>query len=368
MNRKITLHGSNFIDNFGDSLFVVYFNKWLKKNGDVEAENIILPFANERVRSLVKVSDAKGIFGLLKSNKIVFIGGGYLGERPNKKFIWNIRLLIRHLSVGLLAVLLKKPFIFIGVGAGPLTYSVTNKIVVFLCNKSEKVVVRDEESYKYLVNYGVKMGKITSTADSILLLDQSDVDEYWNNKYKRKLSNDNNVNTTYIGLHLQASSRKQDKIKLIISELKKYCSNLKSYKIVVFNDTYKKEPDNKLLNLVYEEFDKEQVMNIEYLKPNQLIALINNLNIVITTKLHCGIVANCLGKYTLSVSVHDKTVRLYRQLQLEERNVSINDYEKGMLIKMLLEFDENKKYYNNVPESIKELAARNQNYLIDFIK
>ncbi len=368
MEKKIALHGSYYIDNFGDSLFVVYFYKWLKETNLIRDEDIILPYANDRVRNLVKVSDNKGFFGLLKSKKIVFFGGGYLGERPNKKMIWNIRLLIRHLSIGLLAVLLKKHFIFIGVGAGPLTNSLTRKIVVFLSNKSEKIIVRDDESYNFLLEYGVDKEKLGTTADSILLLEESDVDEYWNEKYKKELMIEESVNTTYIGVHLQASSSKEEKLKLIIEDLKEYCGNLKDYKIVVFNDTYRKTPNNRSLNLVYEKFDKEKVMNIEYLNPDQLIAVINNLDIVITTKLHCGIVANCLGKYTLSVSVHDKTIRLYKQLKLQERNVSISDFKEGMLNKMFSGFDENKKYYDNVPLNIKKLAAENQKSLINFIK
>lgn len=368
MKKKIALHGSNFVDNFGDSLFVVCFYNWLKEANIIEDKNIILPFANQRVRDLVEVSNTKGILGLLKSDKVVFIGGGYLGERPHKKLSWNIRLIIKHLSIGLFATLFKKPFIFIGVGAGPLTNSISRKIVVYLCNKSEKTIVRDEESQKHLLNYGVKEEKIKTTADSILLFNGNNVDTSWDEKYKRELVNSQSSDTIYIGVHLQASSNKKEKIKLIIDDLAKYCNGLSNYKVVVFNDTYKRTPDHKLLSMLSQKFSEEKIINIEYANPDQLIALINNLDIVITTKLHCGIVANCLGKYTLSISVHDKTIRLYKQLELQERNVSINEYKQGKLEKMLLNYDKSQTYNDNVPLSIRERAAENHNSFIDFVK
>lgn len=367
MGKKIALHGAHRVDNFGDSLFVVYFYRWLKETIDIDDEDIILPFANERVRRLVKVSNIKGLSGLLRSDKIVFIGGGYLGERPNKKLIWNIRLLTRHISIGLLAVIKKKPFTFIGVGAGPLTNPISRKLTVFICNKSEKVIVRDEESKKYLLDYGVKEGKIKETADSILLLQESDVDTYWNEKYKKELTDNQSSKTTYIGVHLQASSNNIEKLKAIISDIEKYCNGLKNYRIVVFNDTYKEKPNSTALNLFLERFAEEKIINIDYINPDQLIALINNLDIVITTKLHCGIVANCLGKYTLSISVHNKTTRLYKQLGIEKRQILINDYKNCDLIEMLSDYGK-VETKNNVPGKLRQLAEENKQELIKFIR
>lgn len=367
MGNKIALHGSYYIDNFGDSLFVVYFYRWLKEVKNIEDEDIILPFANERVRKLVNASNTKGLKALLKSNKIVFIGGGYLGERPNKKLLWNIRLLVRHLSIGLFSILLKKPFIFIGVGAGPLSNPISRKLTVFLCNKSEKVIVRDEESKKHLLDYGVKEDKIKETADSILLLKESDVDKYWDEKYKNELNHNDSAKTTYIGVHLQASSNKIEKLRTIIEDIDKYCKEQNSYKIVVFNDTYKEKHDSTAIQLFLERFSKDKIINIDYINPDQLIGLINNLDIVITTKLHCGIVANCLGKYTLSISVHDKTTRLYKQLGISERQILIDDYKSGNLIEMLSDYGK-VKTNDNVPQKVRQLAEENKQELIKFIR
>lgn len=367
MKKYICLHGAINVDNFGDTLFALYFYNWLIETNTIDDENIIIPYAHNRVRKLLNISKLKGIRGILKSDKIVFIGGGYLGERPNRKLSWNLRLVYKHLSIGLIAKFLNKPYIFIGVGAGPLSYGFTRKLVTYLCNNSEKVIVRDVESKDYLLEYGVNRNKIKTTVDSILLLQKKDVNKEWDQKYKKVFDIDQNVNKTHIGVHLQASSSKDEKIKTIISDLKKYCEGLTEFQIVVFNDTYKKSPNDNLLNMLYQEFEKNKVTNVEYKHPEQLIALINNLDILITTKLHSGIVANCLGKYTLSISVHNKTERLYKQLNIIERNVSIDDYKKGQLNNMLKDYDPEKKFYTTVTPEIRRKAIENKKSLIEFV-
>src|SRR5690554_5036992 len=111
--KKVALHGSYYGDNFGDTLFVIEYINWLKELQGYNNDNIFLPFAGDRVRDLVEVSNFAGIKSIYKSDVVVFIGGGYLGEPSKRVGIWSLRLIIRHLSVGLLALLFRKPYIFI---------------------------------------------------------------------------------------------------------------------------------------------------------------------------------------------------------------------------------------------------------------
>ncbi|KAA0565836.1 polysaccharide pyruvyl transferase family protein [Bacillus sp. CH30_1T] len=366
--KKVALHGSYYGDNFGDTLFVIHFINWLNENEKNTISSIHLPFASDRVRKLVRVSEKRGIRSIIEADSLVFFGGGYLGEPPGKNKVWSYRLIIRHLSVALLAFLFKKPFIFIGVGAGPLTNKLARKLTVFLCNKSKKTVVRDIESKEYLIRYGVKENKLKVTADSILTLQSQNVDSTQSALIKNKINVEKKDACLLIGVHLPINKNDNDKLILLIKDLKKYCDEIGKYKLVVFNDFYKENYDYQAFTNIKDEFGEENVIGIDYNNPQQLIALINELNIVITTKLHCGIVANCLGKYTLSVSVHNKTKRLYKQLNLEERNVALKEYKSGYLFDMLNNFKMNKKEYNNIPDSIRILADENRKELNSFIR
>lgn len=365
--KKVALHGSYFGDNFGDTLFVIEYINWLKDLNDYNAQNIMLPFAGNRVRDLVKVSDKKGVKSILSAEALVFIGGGYLGEPPTGQRIWSYRFIVRHLSVILLAYLFKKPYIFVGVGAGPLSHKIARKLSVFLLNHSEKIIVRDEESHNYLLEYGVNSDKLMTTADSILSLEPTDVNQQAKNEVivKNQL---NNKKETLIGVHLPVPSTYKNSLSSIIKDIKKYTENLNSFKIVVFKDFYKEDYDYLAYSKIKEHFNKEDITYIKYENPDQLIALIDTLDIVVTTKLHCGIVANCLGKFTLSISAHTKTKRLYKQLGLLERNVSIANYESGKLIEMLNKYDDKKEFYNNIPYNIKETSKKNKEELLEFIK
>ncbi|MDX8289015.1 polysaccharide pyruvyl transferase family protein [Metabacillus indicus] len=365
--KKVALHGSYYGDNFGDTLFVIHFLDWLKENdlGSEKAE-IFLPFASERVRNLVEVSEKKGIKSIIEANSLVFFGGGYLGEPPSNITIWSYRLIIRHLSIAFLAYLLKKPYIFIGVGAGPLSNKIARRLTVFLCNKSQKTIVRDQESKNYLLEYGVKEEKLKVTADSILTMEPKDVD--MNEKVKLLAKyNLSSQDSRLIGVHLPVGEKDINKLKLIINDLRKYCMGIPNYKLVIFNDFYKEDYNYLAESIIYDVFDNDKVISIKYETPNELITLINELDIVITTKLHCGIVANCLGKHTISVSVHSKTIRLYKQLGLSERNVALKDYETGILQDMLLTYQHDINNTSNIPNPIRELAYENRDELINFV-
>lgn len=366
MKSKVALHGSYYGDNFGDTLFVEIFNSWMKELEHYDKDNVILPFAGNRVRNFVCVSPQKGIKGLLQAGKIVFIGGGYLGERPNDKLVWNVRLFVRHLSIAFFALLFKKPYIFIGVGAGPLSNKIIRKMVVFLCNRSVKVIVRDVESYDYLIDYGVDKNKIITTVDSVLTLDHS----YLENKNIKTIDYINNLRKTnkiIIGVHLPARNEHTDKLSKIINALRDYVDNLKNVKLIVFNDFYKEGYNYIALNMIKERFKDEEFEVYDYTDPNNLIGLISQLDIVITTKLHVGIVANCYGVYSLAFPVHGKTVRFYKQINLKERCIDINTLEQCDVSKLLNSYTNTNDIVSNIPVEQQELAKMNKKIFLDFI-
>ena len=366
--KKVILHGSYYGDNFGDTLFVIHYINWLRSAEGYNAQNVYLPFAGERVRGLVNVSSKKGLRCFFEGDLLVFIGGGYLGEPPSRINIWSIRLIVRHLFVGFFALALRKPFVFIGVGAGPLSNKLARMLTVYLCNKSTKVVVRDNESKDYLVKYGVVRSKIDVTADSILCLKAEDVDNSLIRKVKRDIGKMNGA-CKFIGVHLPAINHEElDKLNLLLDDIKHFCGTLGEYKVVVFNDFFKKDYKYAAYEAIKEKFDPLNVVFCGYEGPGRLIALINELDFVITTKLHCGIVSNCLGNYTVSISTHGKTRRLYKQLGLLERCTSFGEYQKGKLFDLLGGYSESVTFYENVPSVVRDAAGRNEEIMLDFVE
>lgn len=352
MKSLIALHGSYYGDNFGDTLFVQLFVEWIKEIGEYKAGNIVLPFASNRARKLVNVSDIKGIKSLIKSRCIIFIGGGYFGEPKPKAHIWHARLFVRHLSVALFSMALKKPYIFVGIGAGPLTNTITKKITVLVCNRSNKVVVRDIESKEYLIEYGVDNSKILVTADSVLSIQP------------RNLYDKNESEVVKIGIHLP-SLVVHAGLSEVVTDLKKFCSSLDNYKLYSFKDFYKEGFQDAVEPILKDAFQGEKIEHIEYVNPNQLIDQIGKFDILLTNKLHVGIIGLTQKVHTVSFAIHPKVRRLYNQLGLSKYTVPLNEYKEGMLLEMLNNWQDNNQ---DIPKEIIDSAMKNKDIVKSFIQ
>lgn len=347
----IAVHGSYFGDNFGDRLFVEIFADWISQIDGISNDNIALPFANQRIRSTIPCSDIKGVKALLLSKCIIFIGGGYFGEFKAKDIVWNIRLIIRHLLIGIYAILANKPFIIIGIGAGPLSNLISRKLVTFVCNHADKVIVRDIESQNYLSEYGVKPEKIKLSVDTVLGIENVKKDFKKTNKPK-------------IALHFPYPYPSDD-INRIIQDVKIFCDKLDDFEIYHFRDFHKLDFDDFTEKEILRTFDNTKVSKIIYENPKQLINEIGQFDIIITAKLHVGIVALTQDVYTASVAIHQKTQRLYRQLGLEEFTTPLINYEQGRIISILEGWAIKKQV---IPIEIIRMANENRIDLNNFIK
>lgn len=348
--NKIVLHGSYFGDNFGDRLFIEMFVEWLSNIEGLETENIVLPFANNRIRNSLPVSKSKGVFSLRGAKCVIYTGGGYFGEFK-KSIVWSARLVIRHLLLAIWMILFRKPIIIVGVGAGPLSNFFTRKLVTFVCNRSYKTIVRDKESYDFLRSYGVKADKLFESVDSVLILDNFNDEK------------SDETDSVKIGVHL-AYPFENSTIKQIITDIKKYTDSLDDYEIRYFKDFYKEGFYDYAEEVIKETFPKNKIAKLEYLNPKQLIKEIGKFDILFTVKLHVGIVAFTQGVRTFSIGIHQKTQRLYNQLNFPMFTKSLGDYRQGDINDMLTKTE---GIEQKVDCEIVKKAVFNKNEVIDFI-
>lgn len=349
MNSYIALHGSYYGDNFGDTLFIKVFVEWLKEIRPEIEQELLLPYASERARRTVNVSAIRGIRALLKCKCLVFMGGGYFGEPRDKAYIWHIRLIVRHLSIVYFARVFRKPYIFIGLGAGPLTNCITRRMCVAACNRSKGVLVRDVESRNYLVEYGVRPEKITVTADSILGL----------KSYRKSVANDK----LKIGIHLPMIHMHPN-IEQVVKEIAYFASEHEGCEMYAFKDFYKETFQDASIPVYNKYLGQENYMYMPYQSPTQLIQMIGDFDIVITNKLHCGIVALTQGTFVCSVAFHSKTQRLYDQLNLSKYTIPIDKYQEGKLLDMLSDYG---KVIQIIPDDILEKVQWNKQKLEEFV-
>ncbi len=306
----VSLHGSYFVRNFGDVLLMAICRRWIDR---AAARSVtVLPFALPEIRREAEARSEGGISTLLRSQALVYGGGGYFGEPPGPIGKWSRRLVARHVAVGLGFSLMRRPYMICGVGVGPLADKSARRAVIRLFEGATKVTVRDEESAEYLRSYGLKRDVIV-TADLALSLGTQDIPE----DFSVQAENEFPIGHQYLGLHLSgargSASRGREFTRIAVE-----MANANGYRIVSIIDNPSSIDQRRMLQYVRELSDG-RAAPLVYDHPWRFLASLNRLDVVVTSKLHVGLVSAALGKSVLSVPSHPKTTRLFRQLGREDR-------------------------------------------------
>lgn len=346
---KVAIHGSYFGDNFGDSLFVLQYVKYLNEIG-ISNEDIYLISAGSRIRNYAKVSSIKGLKAIKEANRIIFIGGGYFGERKEKQLIWHLRFWVRHISICLACIFYGKRYAFFGVGAGPQSNLISRKLSKLAVNGSEFFSARDKISFEFLLKIGVKSEKLIEVADSLISYPKIHSKE---NKTKKLL------------IHMPKSADHDNSIESILRELKNGLTEI--HEVTVVRDFYKPSFID-----VTERISKDIFKNIkvfEYKSPESLMDLICASDLVITIKLHVGILALTQGKFVISTYVHEKTPRFYAQMNADVNCFALkklNEKERKRFKQVLKRY--NKQENIQIPSELVEKSKENFTLLEKFIQ
>ena len=354
---NIYLFGSFMNDNFGD--FLIYkeeirclYERFGDKINIITTD--ISPFYDLYTRVERKKNHKEA---LREADIIIFGGGGYFGVGV-QKLVPNIQFMqlfgLRALSI----VKSGKPFMVAGVGAGPLNYSFSWKVAKQVFEQAEVASVRDEESRQFLQNIGVKR-QIEVHPDWILSA-QFVCDQAWDSWIKQ-----NNINKKVMLIHLVTMPEKKGMgVDAVISDIKRFCKEHTEYQLVVVCDQTKEDVYSRT-QAVYQELAEVSPLYYSYKTPDGLLALIREADLILTDKLHLGIVGVNLGKKVVSTANHPKTLRFYRQIHRESYCTLIRMIKPGHAYQML-----NAVLRNSVPDiaGVREDAGENRKLVCDFVE
>lgn len=303
-NVKLAVHGSYFSDNFGDTLLVkLICDRFAEKVG---RDNVLL--AQEGHEGEQKsIGYRLATSGEIKNvTHLAYAGGGYFGE-PSGSFLsrlsWTLRNYQRHLR-WLPKYKHTKKGVF-GVGVGPISSRILRAKFRRLAASSEILLVRDNESYKYCLNYGVQESRIDQCVDLALSIKDSFPETQ---KFR-------------LALHLTGMS--EHTLSVIYQFIEKNKDKLTS-KNLTLNVIVDGSGDNvKSSAIKNTEILKELAPGLEidflpYTEHTELLQILNECAVVITAKLHVGICSISLGAKVVSIPVHSKTQRLYKQLGISD--------------------------------------------------
>lgn len=366
---EVALHGSYFGYNFGDILLLHLYGRWIREQvGDV---SVSLPFASEHVGQLIG-ADHTGWRRLIHARSLIYAGGGYFGESPNRPTAWGYRNVARHFPPALGMKLRKRPYAVIGVGVGPVTNVFARQVLMRVCADAAMLSVRDNESRDYLLEYGVDRPDILVTADAALTVEAADIPRPSLNGARALLGNSRgHVN---VGLHLAVPAGYEERALGVVMGLRDVLKGNPSVRVIVFSDSLSgANPVGKLphaVRILSSEFP-DRCIFVDKKDPWDLVALLSVLDLVVTTKLHVGIVSVALATPVLSFPYHPKVTRFYEQIQAVDRCNPLSTVDRAKvssLVKTQLEELRKTGKRSILPATIRQKALANKDALGEFVR
>lgn len=324
---KVLISGASFGTNFGDFLFAKMFQDYI---GQQVGENNVFWHKNKYTLSdfyLKYLNYHNHSYNLSDIDVLVYMSGGYFcGRDRNVKDI--VLRFFRYFGIGIRCILRNIPICVIAIDVKNSSNWFTNKIQQFILRHCQLVIVRNKESMNELEN--ILKGKDIEhycSADSVFAIERSFFDDVTCDFHKTAVSD------KLLFLHSKPRFvRMEDFENKIIPIVNLFLENHPEYTVVIASDQYSEE-QKEVLPYIYSRISTDKKQIYYYENPIALCKVLDQCDVIVTDKLHVGIVGCHLGKSVISFSGHtDKIARLYNQLGIPDRTVPLQDLtiEKGI--------------------------------------
>lgn len=312
----IILGGYYYNNNFGDVLLAKVFCVELKcKFPDAV---ILLPFCPPVVAKQIGGRSAN-LIGLLtgRPNVLVYAGGGYLGDNGHhplskRGLRWALDV-VKYIILPWCIVYSRSGIIeMIGVGAGTIRNPIIRFWRNFAARTANKIIVRDSVSLVELSRYSIPKAELG--ADPAVL---------WKTNRRPALGD-----PPLVGIHLYSEPSEDSCIlpaaSVVCLALK---NNLPNCEIVLLADNPKSRFRQDALSAIFKAAGftvrAENYENVE-----SFVDLLASLSLVITSKLHVGVVALAHGAKVVPLFGHPKIRSFYAEISHLPAAVAICDTEQ----------------------------------------
>lgn len=354
-DMKILLNGATSGTNFGDFLFAKMFSERVGKkigNDNVYWYDGIFSLSSFYKKHLSY--DKKYRFKDIDA--LIYIAGGYFCGNDTLYRHYIIRF-FSYFLIGMRCIIAKKPFGIFAVDVGEVKCRWLRWVEKTILKKAKIVIVRNKESLEVLEKYGIKDGILT--ADAVFGMDDS---LFANETVSEEISA---CKDKKLFLHISSSNDVNNKIiKNVVPGLNEFLANHTEYAVVIGLDQYP-ENQKEIIESVASKIECKKVIYNYFDNPVQLCKVLDDMDCIVTPKLHVGIVGAKLSKSVISFSNHTQKIsRLYNQLGETERSVSIDNCNE-QLVKNMIE-----KYHNipiSVSDEMSNIAYKNFELLDGFI-
>lgn len=317
--RIVTCNASSIVGirNFGDELLSDLYQSWITTT-DVPATASHLSIT--QFGGLTNADRAT----LDDASCVIFTGGGYFADGDtgsrhqvrrhlralrNRQVYWTVFRRAQRMGI---------PCAVMGLEVGPLTNPMYRRAVRKILTAAQMVVVRNEESRHHMSEILGVDRRAVVYLDSALALDRANLDEPSTNGSPFSKQPTEGANETRIGLHLHklgGDVTEADCLSLVRNILSLACAK-RPVRLFFIHDQLKNDTHParsiRAQQVILNEFPETIV--VPYHRPQDTVDTIGAMDLLVTTKLHVGVVGRALEVPVLSLGTHPKIRRFYESI------------------------------------------------------
>ena len=356
-SKNVLLQGYLAGSNFGDILVAHLFYVHCKTLPFREVD--FLQFRNygigEFCRKELGYTDRKSFWECLRHDVFILISGGYLWDhhtymKARQRFFW-------FFFFPLIYQLMGKPVYILGGGGGVVLTPWLRKAMVHVLNKAKVVYVRDAATKDIFTRYGVGQ-HMEVTADTALVVTSAMLPPF---EKKAELEAQAGGRKKLFFHVFEANGQNRLINKNVVPALLDFLKSHKEYMLIMSGDNTKvyQPKIQGLINTMRQQFIEEGIDVFDYTYHDcwQLCALLNEVDCIVTSKLHVGVVGVALGKSVVAFPVHpEKTDHFYQMIGESDRCCNMSKLTVSRAKEMV-------EHFHNIPvvisESLRERAKQN---------
>lgn len=291
----------------------------------------------------------------LRHDAFILISGGYLWDHrtfltARQRFFW-------FFFFPLIYQLMGKPVYILGAGGGKVLTHWLRRAMVRVLNKSKVVYVRDIATKETFTRYGVG-NHMKATADTALTITPDRIPAFEKKADLEILAGGRKK----LFLHVfEANGGNRLINKNVVPALLGFMKSHKEYMLIMSGDntnTYQPEIQG-FINTMQQQFIQEGIDVFDYTYHDclQLCALLNEVDCIITPKLHVGVVGSALGKSVIAFPLHpEKTDHFYQMIGQSERCCNMAKLTPSRAKEMIEQFHNIPMI---IPDELRERAKQN---------
>lgn len=342
---KILISGYYGFDNAGDDSVLHGIISSLQKR-DPSIEFSVLSSHPEKTQNIFGVSAYNRwnfaiVLKQLRQHDILVMGGGSLLQDATSP-----RSVFYYLGIVLGAKFFKKPVVFYAQGVGPITKTVSQKLIRAIVNRVDVITVRDHGSREDFQTLGVTKSPVVVTADPAVTIPASDIDLEFG---KKRLASYGVDPEKTIAFSVR-DWKKESRFKQQIAEVADHFA-LQGYHILFVPMQYpadvasSKDITSKMNHSAYiidEQLDFKQIMSI-----------LGNVRIVAGMRLHSLIFAAVMNVPFVGISYDPKINRFVERVNMNSAG-HIKRLDPSILIDQMTDTLERRSAYQ---DTLKEAMA-----------